>query len=247
MKKLSALALAVGLALASTSLTHAWQSYLDGSALPTSPPWDPFANEGSTAIIDVGGGNFALRMDSPDHSGENPPTGTYYNEYYDTRFGDTDILAASRFRLAEFSPIGKETLLAATVGGATSVAPSITLVDGHYWVWSYTSHEPILDLGPAVANEWHEVYLLARADGTAKVAWDGAILIDGPVTDSPDFDGYVEFGSGAYWETNARTVIDFDWVGSGDSTDLIPEPGSISLTVIAGVGLLALRRRRIGQ
>ena len=244
MIKTTTLALAICLAL--TAGAHAWQSLLDGSAIPGSP-WDPFVNEGSTTIVDLGGGNFALRMDSPDHSAEDPPPGTYYNEYYDVRFGEADILGAARFRLVEFSPLGKENLLAVTVGGDNAIAPSITLVDGNYWVRSYTSQEPILLLGPAVANEWHTAYILARADGTAKVWWDGAFVVDGPVTDAPNLDGYVEFGSGVYWETNAHTVVDFDWVGSGDSTDLIPEPGTISVAVIGGLGIFALRRRRIRQ
>jgi hypothetical protein len=239
MKKTTILAIAIGLALASSPAAHAWQSFLDGSALPTSP-WDPFINEGSTTIVDVGG-NFALRMDSPAHS---EGVGTHYNEYFDTRFGETDILGAARFRLVEFSPTGIENLLGVTVGGAMAIAPSITLVDGNYWVRSYTSQEPILLLGPAVANEWHTAYVLARADGTAKVWWDGAFVLDGPVTDSPDFDGYVEFGSGVYWETTAHTVVDFDWVGSGDSSDLIPEPRTIGLAVLGGIGIFALRCHR---
>jgi len=132
-----------------------------------------------------------------------------------------------------------------TVGGAMAIAPSITLVDGRYWVWSYTSFEPIFDLGPAVANEWHEAYILARADGTAKVWWDGAFVVDGPAQPAPNYDGYVEFGSGTYWDTTARSVVDFDWVGSGDATDMIPEPGAIGLTVLGGLGLLPFRRRRV--
>jgi hypothetical protein len=181
-------------------------------------------------------------MDSPEHS---DGTGTHYNEYFDTRFGESEIVGAARFRLTEFSSTGKENLLAVTVGGAMAIAPAITLVDGHYWVWSYTSFEPILDLGPVVTNAWHTAYILARNDGTAKVWWDGAFVVDGPVTGAPNFDGYVEFGSGTYWETTAHTVVDFDWVGSGDRADMIPEPGMLPLTVLGGIGLLAKRGRRV--
>jgi hypothetical protein len=243
MKTITMLAMAIGLGLALTPAADAWQSYLDGSALP-GPPWEAFINEGSTAIVDLGGGNSALRMDSPAH---NDGGGTHYNEYYDTRFGDTDIVAAARFRLVDFSSTGKENLLAVTVGGAMSIAPSISLVEGNYWVWSYTSGEPILDLGPAVANEWHTAYIQALANGLARVYWDGALVVDGPVTDAPNFDGYVEFGSGTYWETTAHTVVDFDWVGSGDRSDLIPEPGALCLAIVGGLGLLAGVRRRAAR
>jgi len=238
MKK-TTLVMAIGLGLALISAAQAWQGFLDGSALP-GPPWDPFINEGSTTVVDIGGGNMALRMDSPAHSdGE----GTHYNEYYDIRFGETKVLGAARFRLVEFSSPGMENLLGVTVGAPNPIAPSITLVDGNYWVWSYTSNEPILDLGAAVLDEWHTAYILAnRITGKAKVWWDGALVVDGLVTDSPNYDGYVEFGSGTYWQTTAHTVVDFDWVGSG-----IPEPGTISLTVVGSWAFLALRRRQAAQ
>ena len=93
--------------------------------------------------------------------------------------------------------------------------------------WSYTSDEPIFDLGPVIVDVWHVAYVLAKSDGTAKVWWDGAYVVDGPVPNTPDYDGYVEFGSGTYWETTAHTVVDFDWVGSGDSTNL-PTPGDVN-------------------
>jgi hypothetical protein len=240
MSKTTTLMLSIGLALAVTPAAHAWQTFLDGSTLP-GPPWEAFSNEGGTNIVDLGGGNFALRMDSPEHS---DGTGTHYNEYFDTRFGESEIVGAARFRLTEFSSIGKENLLAVTVGGAMAIAPSITLVDGRYWVRSYTSFEPILDLGPAVANEWHTAYILARNDGTSKVWWDGAFVVDGPVTDAPNFDGYVEFGSGTYWETTAHTVVDFDWVGSGDPADMIPEPRMLHLFALGGIGVMTKGRRR---
>jgi hypothetical protein len=240
MNRITVLTMALVFGLMFTPAADAWQAYLDGSALP-GPPWETFINEGSTAIVDLGGGNFGLRMDSPAHS---DATGTHYNEYFDTRFGDTDIVAAARFRLVEFSASGKENLLAATVGGAMSIAPSITLVDGNFWVWSYTSDEPILNLGPAVANQWHTAYVQALASGLVRVYWDGALVVDGPVTDAPNFDGYVEFGSGTFWQTTAHTVVDFDWVGSGDRSDLIPEPGTFALALLAALGSLAGIRRR---
>jgi hypothetical protein len=222
MKPVLTVLIAVGMSLASRP-THAFISHLDfnDSQFP-SDPWIPFVNdeEAPAAIVDLGGGNRALRLSSPDHSGEDPPEGTYYNEYYDERFGETAIVGAARFRLVEFTSTGKENLLSVAVGGDAPNAPAITLVDGHYWVWSYTTDEQIQDLGPAVANEWHEAYVLASGDGTAKIWWDGAVAFDGLAPTTPNLDGYVEFGSGTYWQTNARTTVDFDWVGSGDLTDL---------------------------
>ena len=240
MERLTYLCL-VGLLFASAApAAHAWISFLDGSSVP-GDPWLPFINEGSTLIVDIGGGNFALRMDSPEHSDPEPSHG---NAYYDLRFGDTDIVGAARFRLVDFSATGKENLLAVTVGGGMAIAPSITLVDGNYWVWSYTSDEPVQDLGPAVANEWHTAYILARADGRATVMWDGTFVVDGPVTDAPSYDGYVEFGSGIYWQTTAATIVDFDWAGSGDSTDLIPEPSTFALAAVCVLGLIVRPARR---
>jgi hypothetical protein len=213
----------LGISLSMARSVHAWISYLDfnDSQFPTDP-WIPFINDesGPGAIVDLGGGNFALRLSSPDHSAEDPPSGTYYNEYYDERFGETDIVGAARFRLTAFTPTGKENLLSVAVGGDFPNAPAITLVDGNYWVWSYTTDEQILDLGPAVANEWHEAYVLASNDGTAKVWWDGEVVLDGPAPTTPNLDGYIEFGSGTYWQTGAGTTVDFDWVGSGELTDL---------------------------
>jgi hypothetical protein len=225
MKHASMLLLTGALSLAFSRAVHGYISFLDfnDSQLPTDP-WVPFVNDEANppAFVDLGGGNFALRLSSPDHSAEEPPppSGTYYNEYFDERFGETDIVGAARFRLAEFTPLGQENLLSVAVGGGMPVAPAITLVDGHYWVWSYTTNEEILDLGPAVANEWHEAYVLASSTGIAKVWWDGELVRDGVVPPAPNFDGYVEFGSGTYWQTSAGTTVDFDWVGSGELSDL---------------------------
>jgi hypothetical protein len=62
------------IASSSTPSAQAWISYLNfnDSMFPPDPPWTAFFNEGSATIFDLGGGNMALRMDSPDHSSENP-------------------------------------------------------------------------------------------------------------------------------------------------------------------------------
>jgi len=193
-----------------------WMSYLDGSSLPGTP-WQPFSNEGTTMVVPIDGMNNALRMDSSEHNGG---TGTRYNEWYVGAFVLPELVGAARFRLVDFSATGKENLLAVTVGGGAPTAPSITLVDGHFMVWSYTTDQPIFDLGPAVADEWHTAYILARNNGTAQVWWDGALVVDGAVPVTPSFDGYVEFGSGTYWQTTAATTVDFDWVGFGDANVL---------------------------
>ena len=216
-----------------------WISYLDGSSFP-GIPWQPYANEGTTLVVPIDATNDALRMDSSD------PSGASYNEWYVGPVIANELVGASRFRLVNFSGNGKENILAVTVGGALPTAPSITLVDGRFKVWSYTSDLEILDLGPALANEFHTAYILARNDGTAQVWWDGAFVVDGLVPITSSFDGYVEFGSGTFWQTTAATTVDFDWVGYGDATAMIPEPSGsllVGMGLLASVGLARIRRR----
>jgi hypothetical protein len=240
MKKIIAFATFVLPALLLAQPSQAWISFLDfnDSALPPEPPWAVFTNEGNVGFVDLGGGNMALRMDSPDHSTESPIPGTYYNEYYVTDHPGYEKVGAARFRLDSFTATGKENLLAVS---SPVAAPTITLVDGDYWIWSYLSAEPdqpILNLGPAVAGEFHEVYIMTKVTATddmgtpiaggAKVWWDGSIVYDAAVDSGGEVNlgGYVEFGSGTYWQVNAGTVVDFDWVGFGDVNDF-PVPPDI--------------------
>jgi hypothetical protein len=213
-----------------TAVDQNWTSYLDGSSIPGGPPWQSQTTEGSTVVVPIDATNNALRLDSSD------PTGLGTNEWYIGPIIVNELVGASRFRLVDFSATGKENLLAVTVGGGMPTAPSITLVDGRYAVWSYTSDQEILDLGPAVANQFHTAYILARNDGTAQVWWDGTFVVDGAVPVTTSYDGYVEFGSGTFWQTTAATTVDFDWVGYGDATTMIPEASSF---VLIGIGLLA--------
>jgi hypothetical protein len=216
-----------------------WTSYLDGSSFPAFP-WQPDSNEGSTLIVPIDATNNALRMDSSN------PSGSGNNEWYVGPIVVNELVGASRFRLLDFSAFGKENILSVTVGGAQPTAPSITLVDGRFKVWSYTTDLEILDLGPAFANQFHTAYILARNDGTAKVWWDGVFVVDGGVPITPSFDAYVEFGSGTYWQTTAATTIDFDWVGYGDGSTMIPEPSNallIGMTLLGPAGWAAMRRR----
>jgi hypothetical protein len=236
MKKSTALVTVVAFACAVTPAANAWISYLDfnDSAFPPDPPWTAYFNEGSAAFVELGVGNMALRLDSPDHSAEDPPEGTYYNEYYITDIPGYEKVVASRFRLHSFTPTGKENIIAPSTPVS---APSITLVDGRYKIWSFLSDQSdpvareILDLGPAVVDQFHEVYIMTTIEGTdgmgvpnaggAKVWWDGSIVFDGPVDGGANVPvgGYVEFGSGTYWQVNAGTEVDFDWVGFGDVND----------------------------
>lgn len=211
-----------------------WTSYLDGSSFPGFP-WQPDSNEGTTLVVPIDATNNALRMDSSN------PSGSGNNEWYVGPIVVNELVGGSRFRVVDFSPAGKENILSVTVGGALPTAPSITLVDGRFKVWSYTTDLEILDLGPALVNQFHTAYILARNDGTAQVWWDGAFVVDGLVPITPSFDGYVEFGSGTYWQTTAATTIDFDWVGYGDASAMIPEANSF---VLVGLGLLGIARIR---
>ena len=124
----------------------------------------------------------------------------------------------ARFRLAAFSPAGKENLLCLTTRSAPlSPAPSITLVNGRYKLWSYIkSNSEILDLGPAVSNAWHTACLYARKDGKVKLWWDGLLVFDGAAPLVNPYGGYVEWGSGS-WQYDATTTVDFDWVAYGNN------------------------------
>lgn len=267
MKRTTLLVMVIGFGLALTPAAQAWVSYLDfnDSMLPPDPPWTEYFNEGGFAFVDLGGGNFALRLDSPDHSAQNPAAGTYYNEYYVTNIPPDPTLlefyepvAAARFRLHSFTPTGQENILAPS----TSIAsPTITLVDGHYWLWSFLSNpaqRPILDLGPAVADEFHEVYIMPTIEGIddmtgvpnaggAKVWWDGHIVFNGPVDHGGNVfqGGYVEFGSGTYWQVNAGTEVDFDWVGFGDVNDFPRVPGDYNGNgVVDGADYVVWRKNK---
>ena len=101
-----------------------------------------------------------------------------------------------------------------------SPAPALTLVNGRYKLWSYVSSDTELsDLGPAVAGEWHTAYLYARQDGQVRLWWDGALRFDGAAPLVNPFEGYVEWGSGA-WQYGATTTVDFDWVACGPACNL---------------------------
>jgi hypothetical protein len=190
--------------------------------------WLPFSNEGRTVVVSIGGGNFALEMGSPFHTLTADPhkSGNFYNEHYIDFGADLEKVGAARFRLMGFTPTGAENILSPST---PQISPAITLVNGQLWVWSMINDAPIFHLGPAVSNEWHTVYIWIRADYTARVIWDGVTVFDGAVSpDVPNLGGYMEFGSGTYWETDAGTTVDFDWVGWGDASDL-PRP-TLSIT-----------------
>lgn len=196
--------------------------YLDGTSPPNeqTPPWqvERLATSGETTVVDFldplnGAANQALQVTSGDGD----------NDWYEGAFRNDEILAGARFRLAEFSPEGKENLLSVTtVSDPLAPAPSITLVDGRFKLWSYVESDvEILDLGEAVAGEWHTAYLYARKDGQVKLWWDGRVAFDEVAPRVNPYDGYVEWGSGS-WQRSASTTVEFDWMGYG--TLVNPEP-----------------------
>ena len=100
----------VGFALTPASRAD-WQAYLDGSAIPE-PPWDQQMTEGSRRSW----------MSAVETSlGWTPPntemTWTNIPMSITLLAQAKQIFLAVRFRLVEFSPTGKENLLAVTVGG----------------------------------------------------------------------------------------------------------------------------------
>ena len=191
--------------------------FLGGCALPGSP-WVQDGTVGTTVVEffdpELGATNQALRVSS----------GADASEWYVETLSIDEWAVGARFRLAAFSPTGKEDLLCLTPYSSTgsSPAPSITLVDGRYKLWSYvnnTSNTSLMDIGPAVTNAWHTAYLYARKDGKVKLWWDGSLLFDGtaPAVNSYHA-GSIEWGSGTTsWQHDATTTVDFDWVGYGNN------------------------------
>ena len=230
------LVLGFGLLIVFTASSSAWIQFLDGSTRPPAP-WITLTNEGTTTVVSIGGGNFALQMDSPFHTDAQDPhkSGNFYNEHYIDFHADLEKVVAARFRLVGFTPAGYENLLSPST---PQISPTITLVDSQYWVWSMINDAPIFHLGPAVTNEWHTAYIWIRPDYSARVIWDGVTVFDGAVPgDDPPLGGYVEFGSGTYWETTAGTRVEFDWVGWGTASDL-PRP-TLSMTRVGANVLLS--------
>jgi hypothetical protein len=90
----------------------------------------------------------------------------------------------------------------------------------------------IQDIGAVTSNEFHTAYIHAHKDGMAKVWWDGRLIYDDIPISLGGYDGYVEWGSGS-WQYDASDIVDFDWVGWGEVSDLpqsftsVPAHGSV--------------------
>jgi len=214
-----------------------WIQFLDGSTLPAAP-WQFYQSGGTagdTSIVDfydpdLGATNQALRINSGSNS----------TEWYLGPLYVHEVVAAARFRTVAFSGTGSENLLCAEVGGAGdhSAAPAITIVTNRYNLWSYTEGSfgsgtggsQILDIGPVVLDQFHTAYIYAHKSGLTRLWWDGSLVFDGTAPAVPGFDGYMEWGSGA-WQFNATTTVDFDWVAYGNACNLpqllrIPSAGN---------------------
>jgi len=192
-----------------------WIQFLGGPSLPASP-WvasQGGGTGGTTLIVDffdpeLGATNQALRINSAANA----------NEWYVGPLALDELAVGARFRLVSFSPTGKENLLCLTTHSTPlSPAPAITLVNGRYKLWNYVNSDTgLMDLGPAVTNGWHTAYLYARNDGKVKLWWDGNLVFDRAAPLVNPFNGYVEWGSGA-WQFDATTTVDFDWVAYGNN------------------------------
>ena len=221
-----------------------WTLYLDGSTQPEAP-WIPYSEgeAGTSEVIDFidpanGASGHAVRINS----------GSGLNEWYVGAFFEGEVFGGARFKVEDFSATGKENLIAITTeSDPLAPAPSITIVDGRFKLWSYVSAtEPfgqyqgfeIADIGPVATQEWHTAYLYARKDGRVRLWWDGHLLFD---TNAPlvnPFGGYFEWGSGS-WQRDAIDTVDFDWVAYGAQNVLaaltpFPTNGSIFQDANAG-------------
>ena len=132
MKKIVLLATTIGFGVAFSPTAHAWIQFLDGSSIPDAP-WIPYSNEGNTVVVDIGGGNFALELDSPFRTDVEDPhkSGNFYNEYYINFSSDLEKVGATRFRLAGFTATGYENILSPST---PQISPGIALVNGEYWL-----------------------------------------------------------------------------------------------------------------
>ncbi|MBI3851987.1 MAG: hypothetical protein HY298_17150 [Verrucomicrobia bacterium] len=203
-----------------------WNQFLDGSSLPASP-WFFYqtgGTEGSTSIVnfydpDIGGTNHALRINS----------GANSTEWYLGPLFTDEVVAAARFRTVAFSGTSAENLLCAEVGGSGDhcAAPAITIVTNRYKLWSYTEGtfgsgtggSQILDIGPVLLDQFHTAYIYAHKSGLIRLWWDGKLIFDGLSPMVPNYDGFMEWGSGS-WQFTAATTVDFDWVGYGNACNL---------------------------
>ncbi len=219
MKKLKRSACAIGLLLTIPLNAGAWIQFLDGSSVPTAP-WvvfdDPLGSD-STAVVDfldpaTSLTNQALRISTATDQAD---------EWYLTRFGELEVAGGTRFRLVDFGVTGKDNILDITTRSTLlSPAPAVTLVDGRFKLWNYVEADTeIMDIGPADTNVFHTVYLWARNDGRVKLWWDGRLIFDDITPLVNPYDGYLECGIGS-WEYSGSATMDFDWIGSGDSSDL---------------------------
>src|SRR5947208_3867253 len=140
--------------------------FLGGPSLPAAP-WlssQSGGTGGTTAIVnffdpDLGATNQALRINS----------GANANEWYVGPLALDELAVGARFRLAAFTPTGKENLLCLTTH-STALSPgpaaSITLVNGRYKLWNYViTNTELADIGPAVTNAWRTAWLYSRHAG----------------------------------------------------------------------------------
>jgi hypothetical protein len=223
------------------TLCDSWTQFLDGSSLPAAP-WESFqagGSVGTTTIVsfpdpELSSDNYALRINS----------GSNATEWFAGLGEMVELAAGARFRLVSFSDSGKENLLCLTTRSPPlSPAPAVTLVNGRYKLWSYvSSNTEIMDLGPAVPNQWHTAYLYARMDGKTRLWWDGMLVFDGMAPLANPFNAYVEWGSGA-WQYDAASTVDFDWVGYGHPCNL---PQALKITPAATEVVLSWPTNAVG-
>jgi hypothetical protein len=199
----------------------AWIERLDGSSVPGASWYsynDAGAAGGDTVVVDfvdpdTGANNQALRINS------GPGSNEYYLGDYPAEADGAEVVIGARFRVVDMSSTGSENLLCATTysaPGELAPAPSITLVDGQYKLWTYIDQDDqtgseIMDLGPAVLGQFHTAYLYARKDGTVKLLWDGAWVFNGIAPVVSPLQAWVEWGSGS-WQADATDTVDFDWI-----------------------------------
>lgn len=154
------------------------------------------ANGGSSAVVDLGGGNKGLQSS---RSSSDTQAGWKQREWYNGGYGIVTL--AAKFRVDSYDPGYDGCFMgaagspwSAAGGGDTNALVGVRILNeagtDNLVLWNASTASKIVTLGPVVDNAtWHEVHIVANSQtDTAKCWYNGSPAYDGAVT-APD-DGH---------------------------------------------------------